>query len=59
MCVYLIIQIAIYGHNFCVATCKVVSLLLRNIIRTVVKDNIVRFLLFLGEICIVAAVGMF
>ncbi|XP_065916951.1 choline transporter-like protein 2 isoform X2 [Dysidea avara] len=51
------IEIAIYGHNFCVATCKVVSLLLRNIIRTVVKDNIVRFLLFLGEICIVAAVA--
>ena len=54
---YLYPQIAIYGYSFCVATCKVVNLLLRNIIRTVVKDNIVRFLLFLGEICIVAVVG--
>ena len=54
---YLYPQIAIYGYSFCVATCKVVNLLLRNIVRTVVKDNIVRFLLFLGEICIVAVVG--
>ena len=50
-------QIAMYGDNFCVATCKVVNLLLRNIIRTVIKDNIVWFLLFLGEVCIVAIVG--
>ena len=54
---YLYPQIAIYGYSFCVATCKVVNLLLRNIVRTVVKDNIVRFLLFLGEICIVVVVG--
>lgn len=51
------LQIAIYGYNFCVATCKVVNLLLRNIVRTIVKDNIVRFLLFLGELCIVLVVG--
>lgn len=50
-------QIAIHGYSFCVASCAVVKLILRNIARAAVKDSIVRFLLFLGEICIVAVVG--
>ena len=46
-----------YGSDFCEATCRVANLLLRNILRTTVKDNIVQLLLFLGKLCIVGVVG--
>ena len=50
-------QIAIYGSDFCEATCRVANLLLRNILRTSVKDSVVKLMLFLGKLCIVGIVG--
>ncbi|XP_065916775.1 choline transporter-like protein 2 [Dysidea avara] len=52
------IEIAMYGSDFCEATCRVANLLLRNILRTAVKDNIVQLLLFLGKLCIVGVVAL-
>ncbi|OWA53451.1 Choline transporter-like protein 5 [Hypsibius exemplaris] len=53
------IMIAIYGKNFCRSAKDAFSLLMRNIIRVVVLDKVTDFLLFLGKMVIVSAIGIF
>ncbi|KPP68280.1 choline transporter-like protein 2-like [Scleropages formosus] len=52
------IMIAIYGKNFCTSARDAFFLLMRNIIRVAVLDKVTDFLLFLGKLLIVAAVGI-
>ncbi|KAL4657972.1 choline transporter-like protein 2 isoform X2 [Arapaima gigas] len=52
------IMIAIYGKNFCTSARDAFFLLLRNIIRVAVLDKVTDFLLFLGKLLIVGAVGI-
>lgn len=51
------IMCAIKSTNFCVSAKDAFSLLMRNIVRVVVLNNVVNFLLFLGKLAIVAGVG--
>ena len=48
---------AIKGTNFCSSAKSAFSLLMRNILRVLVLNGIVDFLLFLGKLVIVAGVG--
>ena len=48
---------AIKGTNFCVSAKEAFSLLMRNIVRVVVLNKIVDFLLFLGKLVVTAGVG--
>lgn len=41
---------AIKSTNFCVSAKDAFSLLMRNILRVMVLNNVVAFLLFLGEV---------
>lgn len=52
------IMIAIYGNNFCTSAKNAFFLLMRNIIRVVVLDKVTDFLLLLGKLLIVGAVGI-
>ena len=49
---------AISGRNFCSSAQEAFSLLLRNAVRVVVLDKVTDFLLFLGRMVIVSAVGI-
>ncbi|NXD74163.1 CTL2 protein, partial [Eolophus roseicapillus] len=53
-----ILQIAIYGTNFCTSARNAFFLLMRNIIRVAVLDKVTDFLLFLGKLLIVGSVGI-
>ncbi|XP_067877449.1 choline transporter-like protein 2 isoform X2 [Heterodontus francisci] len=52
------IMIAVYGNNFCTSAKNAFFLLMRNIIRVIVLDKVTDFLLFLGKLLIVGAVGV-
>ncbi|XP_055335159.1 choline transporter-like protein 2 isoform X2 [Paramacrobiotus metropolitanus] len=52
------IMVAIYGKNFCRSAKNAFELLMRNILRVVVLDKVTDFLLFLGKLVIVGAVGV-
>lgn len=49
------IMCAIYGKNFCRSAHRAFKLLMRNIIRVVVVDQVTDFLLFMGKLMITAA----
>ena len=48
---------AIKSTNFCVSAKDSFNLLMRNIVRVVVLNNIVALLLFIGKICIVGGIA--
>nr|XP_054770160.1 choline transporter-like protein 2 isoform X2 [Lytechinus pictus] len=50
------ILVAVYGKNFCTSAKEAFFLLLRNIVRVAVVNKITDFLLFLGQLLIVALV---
>ena len=52
------IMCAIKSTNFCVSAKDAFSLLMRNILRVVVLNSVVNFLLFIGKLVIVAGVGI-
>ncbi|XP_066564114.1 choline transporter-like protein 2 isoform X2 [Amia ocellicauda] len=52
------IMVAIYGKNFCASARNAFFLLMRNIVRVAVLDKVTDFLLFLGKLLIVGAVGV-
>lgn len=52
-------QIAIYGKNFCKSAMHAFSLILRNVVRVVVVDKVTDFVLFVSQLVIMGAVGMF
>ena len=49
---------AVSGQNFCSSASEAFSLLLRNAARVVVLDSVTDFLLLLGRLVIVSAVGI-
>ena len=51
------IMCAMKGSNFCVSAKDAFNLLMRNIVRVVVLNGIVNFLLFIGKLVIVVGVG--
>ncbi|XP_041368219.1 choline transporter-like protein 2 isoform X3 [Gigantopelta aegis] len=51
------IMTAVYGRNFCMAAKDAFFLILRNIVRVVVIDKITDFLLFIGKLVVVFAMG--
>ncbi|CAH8829429.1 unnamed protein product [Trichobilharzia szidati] len=51
------IMIAIYGQGFCSASRSALSLLSRNVIRLIVVDKVTDFILFIGKLVVVGAVG--
>ncbi|CAM9338575.1 unnamed protein product [Lampetra planeri] len=53
------IMVAIYGKNFCTSAREAFFLLMRNVIRVAVLDQVTDFLLFLGKLLIVGVVGVF
>ncbi|XP_072560890.1 choline transporter-like protein 2 isoform X2 [Paramormyrops kingsleyae] len=52
------IMVALYGKNFCTSARDAFFLLMRNVIRVAVLDKVTDFLLFLGKLLIVGAVGI-
>jgi choline transporter-like protein 2/4/5 len=52
------IMCAIKSTNFCVSAKDAFNLLMRNMVRVVVLNNVVSFLLLLGKLVIVVGVGM-
>ncbi|XP_077882632.1 choline transporter-like protein 5 isoform X7 [Ictidomys tridecemlineatus] len=52
------IMIAIYGKNFCISTRDAFNLLMRNIIKVAVTDEVTHFILFLGKILISGFIGI-
>ncbi|XP_061406268.1 choline transporter-like protein 2 isoform X1 [Lethenteron reissneri] len=52
------IMVAIYGKNFCVSAKNAFFLLMRNIVRVVVLDKVTDFLLMMGKLLVVGAVGV-
>jgi len=51
------IMTAIKSTNFCMSASQAFNLLMRNILRVVVLNKVVDFLLFLGKVVIMAGVG--
>lgn len=51
------IMCAMKSTNFCVSAKDAFCLLMRNVVRVVVLNNVVAFLLFIGKIVIVAGIG--
>lgn len=51
------IMCAIKSSNFCKSAKDAFSLLMRNVVRVVVLNNVVQFLLFIGKLVIVSGVG--
>ncbi|KAK3877288.1 hypothetical protein Pcinc_017991 [Petrolisthes cinctipes] len=49
---------AIYGKNFCVSAKNAFSLIMRNVVRVVVLDQVTDFLLFIGKMVVVGGVGV-
>merc|ERR1712059_85702 len=52
------IMCAVKSTNFCVSAKNAFNLLMRNLVRVIVLDSVVDFLLFLGKIVIVMATGV-
>uniref|UniRef100_A0A8C2LUH2 Choline transporter-like protein n=1 Tax=Cricetulus griseus TaxID=10029 RepID=A0A8C2LUH2_CRIGR len=52
------IMIALYGKNFCESTKESFSLLMRNILKVAVTDEITCFILLLGKILVSGIVGL-
>ncbi|XP_062280250.1 choline transporter-like protein 5-B [Scomber scombrus] len=52
------IMIAIYGKSFCTSSKDAFFLLMRNVIRVAVLDQVTDFLLFLGKLVISGGVGV-
>ncbi|ERE89263.1 choline transporter-like protein 5 [Cricetulus griseus] len=52
------LQIALYGKNFCESTKESFSLLMRNILKVAVTDEITCFILLLGKILVSGIVGL-
>lgn len=52
------ILIAIYGKNFCVSAKNAFCLIMRNIIRVAVVDKVTDFILFIGKLVCVGAIGV-
>jgi len=52
------IMIAIYGKNFCWSAKEAFKLLFRNILRAAVLDKVVDFVLLMGKLVVVAAMGV-
>ncbi|XP_050389089.1 choline transporter-like protein 2 [Patella vulgata] len=52
------IMIAVYGRNFCTAAKDGFFLIMRNIVRTVVLDNVTDFILFISKLMITCAIGI-
>ncbi|XP_041482144.1 choline transporter-like protein 2 isoform X2 [Lytechinus variegatus] len=52
------ILIAIYGKNFCTSAKNAFFLLMRNIVRVAVVNKLTNFVLFMGELLVVGAVGV-
>ncbi|XP_064650340.1 choline transporter-like protein 2 isoform X2 [Lineus longissimus] len=51
------IMIAVYGKNFCSSAKHSFSLIMRNIVRTVVVDKVSDFVLFVSKMVVVGLVG--
>ncbi|XP_070177370.1 choline transporter-like protein 2 isoform X2 [Littorina saxatilis] len=51
------IMVAIYGKNFCVSAKNAFSLILRNVVRVAVVDQVTDFVLFLSRLVIIGLVG--
>ncbi|XP_069050100.1 choline transporter-like protein 5-B isoform X2 [Lepisosteus oculatus] len=52
------IMIAVYGKNFCTSAKEAFFLLMRNVVRVAVLDEVTDFLLFLGKVLIAGSVGV-
>ncbi|XP_061521098.1 choline transporter-like protein 4 isoform X1 [Phycodurus eques] len=52
------IMIAVYGKNFCTSAKNAFSLIMRNIIRTVILDKVADLLLLFGKLLVVGGVGV-
>jgi choline transporter-like protein 2/4/5 len=52
------IMMAVYGQGYCDSARDAFSLLMRNIIRVVVVDQVADFLLFLGKVVVTAFMGL-
>ncbi|CAB3236909.1 unnamed protein product [Arctia plantaginis] len=52
------IMCAVYGYNFCKSAREAFSLLMRNIVRTVVLDKVTDFIFFLSKLLISIGVGV-
>ncbi|CAK9295939.1 unnamed protein product [Gordionus sp. m RMFG-2023] len=53
------IMMAIHGKNFCQSAADAFSLLMRNVIRVVVINHTTDFLLFMGQLVVMATTGYF
>nr|AKN21692.1 slc44a-3 [Schmidtea mediterranea] len=51
------IMIAIYGQCFCMAAKNAFNLILRNVVRVFVVDQVTSFVLFMGKLVIVGCLG--
>ncbi|KAL5013099.1 hypothetical protein ScPMuIL_011650 [Solemya velum] len=51
------IMIAVYGRCFCFAAKDAFFLIMRNVVRTVVLDQVTDYLLFIGKLVVTGAVG--
>ncbi|XP_053448494.1 choline transporter-like protein 5 isoform X2 [Nycticebus coucang] len=52
------IMIAVYGKNFCMSTRDAFNLLMRNILKVAVTDEVTFFVLFLGKILVAGSIGV-
>lgn len=52
------IMIALYGKNFCASTRDAFYLLMRNILKVAVTDEVTHFILLLGKILVSGIVGV-
>ncbi|XP_012657085.1 choline transporter-like protein 5 [Otolemur garnettii] len=52
------IMIAVYGKNFCRSTRDAFNLLMRNILKVAVTDEVTFFVLFLGKILVAGSIGV-
>jgi len=51
-------MIAIYGKNFCTSARTAFMLILKNIVRVFVLDQVTDFLLFIGKLVVIGGVGV-
>ncbi|XP_042853525.1 choline transporter-like protein 5 isoform X2 [Panthera tigris] len=52
------IMIAIYGKNFCKSAREAFNLLMRNVLKVAVMDNVTDFVLILGKILVTGCIGV-
>ena len=57
ICQQLLLQIAVYGKNFCVSAKNAFFLIMRNIVRVAVVDKVADFLLLISKLVVVGATG--